>query len=467
MAAVLVLLASGLSGCALSKLPPTSKIQQDALPPTAKVPAAYTADPAANGEVANDWLKSFQDRQLDTLVAEAMANNPDLRSAAVRVEIAKENVVLVGSQLKPWVGLTAGARTTRDADHSSNFFADKAIVGVSWEPDIWGKIRSQKEAAAEGYAATALNFSWARQSLAATTSKGWFQLVALQQLLGLQTEAIRIFEQLLALAKVKREYGQVSDLDVQEAMTRVANAQNELRALEGLYSASRRGLEVLVGRYPSASMEVASQFTPLPPPLQAGLPSTLLERRPDVAAAERAVLQAFRAKESARLALLPSFVLTADGGRFGDQMLSVLQLNPWYYSLAALVNVPIYTGGALQSQLKIATLQQQQAVAEYGNVALNAFREVEVALTQENLYGQRLEYSQEALRSSTEAVRIANTRYQAGAADMLTVLQLTSAQLAAQSEVIKLRSSLLTNRVTLHLALGGSFNQAAAATIAK
>ena len=133
----------------------------------------------------------------------------------------------------------------------------------------------------------------------------------------------------------------------------------------------------------------------------------MLERRPDIVAAERAVLAAFRQEEAAKLALLPNFSFSLVGGRLGDPILSILHLNPWLASAAIGASIPIYEGGALRAQVKIATAQQAQAVARYGSVVLKAFREVENALANEQLLAKRLPLDQSAVVARTEAVRIA------------------------------------------------------------
>src|SRR4029077_7777089 len=155
-------------------------------------------------------------------------------------------------------------------------------------------------------------------------------------------------------------------------------------------------------------LKIAEAFAPLPPPIASGLPSALLERRPDIVAAERRVLVAFRTQEAAKLALLPSFSFTVEGGRLSDPLLSVLGLNPWLIHAVAGMFVPIYQGGALRAQIKIATAQEQQSVAYFGGVALTAFAEVEMVLTNEQLDDQRLPYAENAVRDHSEAVRVAN-----------------------------------------------------------
>ena len=180
-------------------------------------------------------------------------------------------------------------------------------------------------------------------------------------------------------------------------------------------------------------------------------------------AAERQVLAAFRTEEAAKLALLPAISLNFEGGRLSDRILDLVHLNPALYRAAIGMSVPIFTGGALTAQIKIATAAQAQTVARYGSVVLEAFREVETTLTNEALLAQRAQFDQRALEDRTAAVQIAAIKYTAGSIDLLSVLILQSEQLAMQKYVIKLYNAQLANRINLHLALGGSFDAAPAA----
>ena len=239
-------------------------------------------------------------------------------------------------------------------------------------------------------------------------------------------------------------------------------AQTQLADAQGLNSEARRTLEVLVGRYPAAELQVAEAFVPLPPPITPGLPSSLLERRPDIVAAEHQVLAAFRTHEAAKLARLPSFSFNLESGRLSDPLLSVLGLNPWMIHSMVGMLVPIYQGGALQAQIKIATAEQEQSIAHFGGVALRALDEVEVSLTNEQLLAERLPFTENSVLDHTEAVQVANLRYKAGSMDLLSVLQLQEGQIQSQADLIKLHDSQLANRINLHLALGGSFDSSPA-----
>ena len=216
--------------------------------------------------------------------------------------------------------------------------------------------------------------------------------------MGIAEQSVAIYSNLLDLVKIRRKAGKVTDLDVAEAAAEVSAAQGQLRVAQSQYSDDRRSLEVLLGRYPAAELTVAEAFTPVPPPVQAGLPSSLLERRPDLVVTERQVLATFRSEEAAKLALLPSFTLTLDGGRLSNGIIDMLRLNPWMFRAALGVYMPIYQGGSLLAKIQIATAQQQQAIAAYGNVVLTAFREVENALTSEQLLAECLQFQQNELR---------------------------------------------------------------------
>ena len=437
-----------------------------ALPaPTQRIPSAWTAQPARGGDVANGWLKDFGDPVLTRIVAEAIANNLDLRQAASRVEVAQQQVMLAGSQMQPQVGAALGGRATNDSGSAGTFTSSQIYASVAWELDVWGRLRAQTAAAQAGFEASALDYAFARQSLAALTGKAWTTAVESRQLLALAESSVATYEQLLALVKIRREAGRVGDLDVAETAAKVLSAQASLESARQAYAAARRALEVLLGRYPAGEIEVAASFAPLPLQMDAGLPAALLQRRPDLLGAERAVVAAFRAQEAAELALLPTLGIGLSGGRLGDGLLALLQLNPWLATAVIGMSIPIYTGGALQAQVVISTAQQAGAVAHYGGVALTAFREVEDALSADHYLTLKLPYQEGSQQQRADAVRIATIQYRAGRIDLLWVSTLQTEQIASAEEVIKLRAAQRVNRIKLDLALGRGFDAEAAAAV--
>jgi outer membrane protein, multidrug efflux system len=457
----IVVLSLAVAGCALKSSPTQPEILGQALPETTKTAPAWKAG-TGTGAVTDDWLKSFNDPMLDAIVAEAMANNLDLRKASDRVAIARQSLVIAGAQLLPQVGAGLGAKTTHDFGDQSNvehtFNHTLVSLGMAWELDVWGRLRSQRAAAVSGYEATALDYAYARQSLAATVAMSWYLTLEAQQLLNLSERAVSLYEELLKLAKIKYTAGKSTKLDVVDARASLETAQSDFEAASNSYAEARRALEVLLGRYPAAEIKTAATYPPLPPFTGAGVPSSLLERRPDIIAAQQRVISAFRLEESARLSLLPDFSISLVGERLGSHLLSQLQLNPWLTSASIGMAIPIYEGGALRAQVKIATAQQSRAVAAYGSVVLGAFQEVENALASEQILEKRLSYEEQALSDRSSAVRIATVQYNAGSRDLLWVERLQTQQLVMAERVIKLRNAQLANRIQLHLALGGSFD---------
>jgi len=460
------LLAAGvLSGCALSTPPGQDQILQDALPEGTAVPPTWQAK-ASSRVVQKDWLKSLNDPALEALVAEAIANNRDLAQAAETVRIAQQAVLVAGARLLPQVGAQAGGRSTHDQDHDGITTSDVAYAGVAWELDLWGRLRAQRVATAATASATALDYNYARQSLAATVAKAWYLASEARQLLALANQSVKVYGELLALVEVRRKAGKDTDLDVADTSTKLELARAQVQTASAAYGEARRALEVLLGRYPAAEIEAAVKLPHLPPLVTAGVPASLIQRRPDLVAAEQQVLATFYKEEAAKLALYPDFGLSLVGGRLGDTLLSLLQLNPWLTSAAIGMSIPIYEGGSLRAKVQIATAEQAQSVAAYGAAVLNAFQEVENALDNQRLIAKRLPFEQAALANSTKAVRLAKIQYQAGSRDLLWVANLQAEQFVIKGKVIKTRHLLRTNLVELYLALGGGFDTTPAAQLA-
>ena len=446
-----------LHGCALSTPPERSEVLARALP-TTQIPDAWQQADSLAGEVGNNWLASFNDPQLTQIVAEALANNPDLRQSAGRVLVVAQSINLANAQMLPQIGGQAGETKTRDYDEDHTNSAHQVNMVLSWELDIWGRLRAQKSQAEANYAAAALDYAYARQSLAATTAKSWFAAVQATLLQTLAEQSTAIYTQLVHVSEVRNKAGKVSQFDVIQAQAALDASQAALQEARNNLAIARRNIELLLGRYPAAEIAVALQSSALPPAVNGSAPLDLLGRRPDVLAAEQQVRAAFRGLEADRLALLPALSLQLEVGRFSDNVVSLLDLNPWLGHGAIGMQIPIYEGGAQVAQIAIGDAQEQVAVANYGSVVLNAFNEVETALGNEYYLDQSLVYVERGVGSLQTAVQLANDRYRAGASDMQTVLQLQTRELASRADAITLRYGLLANRAGLYLALGSSFD---------
>ena len=245
--------------------------------------------------------------------------------------------------------------------------------------------------------------------------------------------------------------------DVSLARSDLASARERLTTVEGSYRDAVRALEALLGRYPGADLEIRESLPAVPPPAPAGLPSELLERRPDIVAAERRVAAAFNATSQARAAQLPSIGLTGNVGGASSSLSDLL--DPANVSWTAGVNLlaPIFDGGRLREAVEIATVDQEQALIAYGQAAINAFSELETNLDQGVVVQQRIDDLQEAMVEAEKAFRLARLRYDEGEEDLLSLLTIQQRVIGARSSLSSVERLLLEQRVNLHLALGGGW----------
>jgi NodT family efflux transporter outer membrane factor (OMF) lipoprotein len=461
-----------LGGCMLKQPPQRIELVSQALPEKTKIPLEWKEETAPDAKpVAEDWLKSLNDAQLEPIVLEAIANNPDLRQAAEKVRIAQQSVVVVGAQLFPQLGAAVSKKKERysipDDDLNGTINRSQASATVIWELDVWGKLRAQRASSEAEYQATALDYAYARQSLAATVAKVWYTAIEAHQLLQLAEQSVRVFSEQLQLVTIRQTAGKGTDLDVVDTRAKVETAKDSAESTRQAYNTIRRALELLLGRYPAAEINIAATYPHLPEPPATSVPAALLTRRPDIVSAERAVLAAFRATEAAELALLPDFSFSLEGLTTNDHFSKLLQVSPWFLTTTIGSSIPIFEGGARIAQIEIATAQQAQALANYGSVILKAFDEVENALSNEQSLANRLPLNESAVRERSEAVRIATEQYLAGRRDLLWVTYLEDNLITTQAALIKLHGAMHLNRIALLLALGGSFDNTPAAIISQ
>lgn len=446
--------ALALSACALPDATRHDELVKQALPHAA-VPARYVAAGGAQGAIADNWLAAFRDPALDALVAEAIAYNPDLRIAAARVDQAAAYLAGAQSPLWPQVSLVARGGGKMSGDSSG-------IQGVglfaTWEIDLWGRVRATARATELQYDAAQLDAEYARQSIAALVAKGWFLAIE-ARLQKLQAEdMLRAAIRLRSLAQERARVGVGDELDVSLAQANVETMRDAVLGLDLAWQNALRALESLVGRYPAAAVDVAAALPAWPGDVPLGVPSELLERRPDVAAAERRVAAAFYRVEEAKAARLPRITLVANFTSISSEMF-VLQNrdNPLFSAGAGLVQ-PLFLGGLLQSQVDARTAEQQAAIAEYGKVGTRVFGEVEGALAAGLAATEREAILERSVRDNARALELAGIRYRVGSTDLRTVQQQQVALASAQAALLRMKADRLVQRVNLHLALGGSFD---------
>jgi NodT family efflux transporter outer membrane factor (OMF) lipoprotein len=447
---------AALGGCALKKPPERVELTKEALP-NLQAPAAWTAPAGAAGTagaVASAWLATFRDPQLDSLVEEALRYNPDLRVAATRVEQAASYVKVAGATLLPQVNALARGGGALSGDSSG---LEGVGIFANWELDLWGRVRAGREAARDQYTSAALDAEYARQSLAALVAKSWFLATEARLQKAIAEEMAGSSEKQLALTQDRLRVGRGDEYDVALSKANLATFRDSVRSLDLAYQQAVRALEALAGRYPAAALQVPAQLATVPGPVPVGMPSELLERRPDVIAAERRVAAAFYRVEEAKAARLPRISLTAAVSSISSELFVLKDRDNPVWSAGASISAPLFTGGALQGQVEVRTAEQKQALAEYGRVGARAFGEVENALSSAFTLDDREAILTESVTANSRALELANVRYRVGVGDLRAVQQQALALHAARTALLRVQAERLVQRVNLHLALGGSF----------
>ena len=276
---------------------------------------------------------------------------------------------------------------------------------------------------------------------------------------GIARETVDILEEMLRIANVKHENGMASAQDVSLARSDLASAREGLTTVEGSQRDAIRALEALLGRYPGADLEVRKSLPDVPPAPPAGLPSELLERRPDIVAAERRVAAAFNVTNQARAARLPTIGLTGSVGGASDSLSDLLDPGNVAWSVGANLLAPIFDGGRRREAVEIATADQDAALAAYGNAAIGAFSELETNLDQGVVVERRIVDLKEAAAEAENAFRIAKLRYDEGEEELLNVLTIQQRVIGSRSSLSSVERLLLEQRVNLNLALGGSWDE--------
>ena len=452
LVALLIVAVAG-GACRLKDPPDAAAIKQEAMP-NVKVPVGWaTIGPTAD-LVVGGWVASFGDQQLTDAVNEGIVNNPDLRAGAARVEQAMLAAKLAGAKLWPSVDFLARGGAKLSGDGSG---LQGGVLSVNWEVDLWGRVRYGRAAAAADASAAELDLEYAKQSLAGVVARTWFLATEAELQAATARQTVHDADELVRLAEVRAKVGVGNDEDVYVARATAGTYRDAERQIEAARTESLRAIEMLIGRYPAAAIAVAAQLPDQPPIVPAGLPSDLLERRPDVVAAERRVAAAFNRMHEAKAARLPKIGLTTGVSAISSELFELKEHDNPVWNVGANLLVPIFNGGALKTQVEIRTAEQKQAVAAYASVGLRAFGEVENALTNEIAAREREQLLTQTMADNQRAFDIVRRQYEIGTVDLRSVSQRQLALNATRSSLIRMQAEQRLQRVNLHMALGGGF----------
>jgi len=431
-------------------------------------PESWSATKQARSGIDRNWVSRFGDGKLSGLVREALKQNQDIRIAAERVNRAAEAARVADATSKPQLSLGAGG--TRQETIFVGFpfggsFLSNAFgvdLTVDWEPDIWGRARAGKSAALGEWQAGGADYRAARASLVGQICKAWFALAEANEQVSLAQEALSIRKKTETAVSerfernLNAEGGSAAQLRL--AQTDVATAQAELSRMQGDLELARRQLELLVGRYPAGKITGRTRLPSIPSRPPSGLPSELLLRRPDILAAERRYSASIKRVKQARLSVFPSFSLTGSVGTTTDALSDILNSDFGVWSIGTNIAQPLINGGQVRAENRRRKSDEREALATLHKTVLNAFGEVEQSLSSERWLMRREGEMSKALKLAKEAAKSADTDFQDGNGDLLTLYTAQTRRIQIASQYASLRRVRLANRVDLHLALGGSFS---------
>ena len=434
--------------------------QRPALPLPAQFPGG--TDTSASAEVPQQWWTVYGQPELDRLVAQALERNRDIEQAVARVEQADALARQAGAALLPRVDLGANAGRARISPLS---FPPNGATGnqfqlglsASFEIDFWGKLRRTREAARAALLASAYARDTVGLTIAALTTQAWFGLHSLDEQIVLTRSTLQTREEGLRLLGLRLQGGTGSQLDVEQAEGLRAASAVLLRDLQRQRALAQTQLAVLTGQLDLVLPEATLASLPAPPQPPAGLPSALLERRPDVRSAEQQLAAASARIGAARAEQLPSITLTGNVGYESSELSDLLKSPSRVWSIGAGLAQPLFDGGRLAARTDQAAAAYRESQGAYRGVVEDAFKDVADALA--NL--QAAKGSQEDLasadRAASNALRLARARYDVGYSGYLDLLDAQRSASAAQLDVVRNRQIQLSASVDLFRALGGGW----------
>lgn len=438
--------------------------------PEPPVPAAWPAGPAyqqakAEGPALADlaWEEFFVDAKLRQVIAKALEGNRDLRLAALNIERSRALYQIQRSELFPGVNAGAGYSAQRIASTQSG--SGRAIVshgydvglGMSaYEIDFFGRIRSLKDQALEQFLATEQARRSVQISLIAEVANNYLALAADRESLKIARDTLTAQESSYQLTKSRFEVGVATALDLKRAQSTVDAARVDIGRFTGLVAQDLNALQLVVGAPVAEELlpQGLAQVTALKE-IASGLPSEVLQRRPDIVAAEHQLVGANANIGAARAAFFPRITLTTSLGLSSNDLGNLFSAGAGVWSFLPRISVPIFTGGALKANLKVAEVDREIFLAQYERSIQVAFREVADALAQYGTLGEQLAAQQSLVDASAESYHLSDARYQGGVENYLSVLDSQRALYAAQQNLVGLRFSRQANLVTLYKVLGG------------
>jgi NodT family efflux transporter outer membrane factor (OMF) lipoprotein len=461
---ILALAATALLAACTTLVPPyqrpevtTQAVSFKEAPSTTGWNAAHPADEQPRGP----WWQPFGDAPLNDLLPQVEVSNQNVAAAVARYAAAQAivsgqqaqlwpSVQLTGSAVRSGGGGVAGAITGRGTQL-------RAEVGASWEPDLWGRLGAGVAQAQAGAQASAADLAGAKLSAQATLATAYFNLREADAELQLLRDTVTGFERSLQITDNRYAAGQAARTDVLQAETQLANTRADVAALATQRQQFEHAIAVLLGKAPADFTLAPAAWTTTVPEVPPTLPSELLQRRPDIASAERAVAAANANIGIARAAYYPSFSLSASAGGASTRIGDLLNASNSIWSLGLSVAQILFDGGALNAALKNAEASRDVTIAVYRQSVLSAFQSVEDLLVQRRGLSEQLALRQQASTAADLTEQQVLNRYRVGQVSYTDVVTAQTSALSARRSVVQLQAALQVNAIALIQALGGGW----------
>lgn len=423
--------------------------------------------PATNAAMLpSDWWQVFGDSELNQLEARALAANQDLKLAVSRVTEARALARVSKAELFPSISANGGYTRTRLSENRANtqqpdleYDDFSKSFDLGYELDLWGRVRRNIEAANADAAVVATDLQVVLLTLTADVARNYQSLRSLDNEWFVIKATVALRQDTLQLQETRNKAGLINEMDVTRARTELANVEAELQAVDRARAQIEHALAVLCGE-PPARFSIASRATNVvPPQIPAGLPSELLQRRPDVVSAEHS-LQAANARIGvAKAAFFPTIKLTGAAGVASADFGTLVDWPSRFAQVGPSISVPVFQGGRNKANLNAAHARYEQSVASYCRTVLNAFREVEDALSDLDTLASQSEAVNRALLSARDTVALASERYEKGLTSYLDVVDAQRAALQAERQDVQLRGQRAVSTILLAKAIGGGWDQ--------
>ena len=425
------------------------------------IPSQWRAEAGPASPAEQLWWRNFHDSHLNRYVDEALKNNSDVLIARERINEYQARVYAADGSLFPSLdaGVTGARARSQSAATGLPIYSTlyKGSLTASYDVDLWGVNRSTARAAEASLEAQKAAAAAADLTVASSVASGYVTLLSLDEQLRVTEDTLKSREQAFKLATRQYQTGYSSRLELMQSDSELRSTRAQVPLLQHQIAQQENGLSLLLGSNPGsvARSENFESLTPLHLPSQ--LPSTLLNRRPDIVQAERQLLASDATLAASRASLLPSINLTASGS-IQDRTLSGLLDNPLQlWSVGGSILAPILNRQALNAQVDISQSQRNQALYSYEQTVRNAFREVNDSLDAITRYQEQLTELQAQQDVAQETLRIAQNRYNNGYSSYLDVLDAQRTLFSVQTSVVQVKNNLLLAQIDLYKALGGGW----------